>query len=331
MKKVWVKAVPWNKNIVTTALESGADAVLVPDSCVSRVKKLGIIKTIAANGDIRLGKDVLEFTIKSSSDVDKIARINKSKLIIVKTTDWTIIPLENLVAQSQGLIAEVRNADEARTALQILEKGVDGVLVNTVNLSEIKKIVKMVKETSVSLKLETAVIKKVKPLIMGDRVCIDTCTNMTIGQGMLVGNSSSAMFLIHSESIENPYVAQRPFRVNAGAVHAYTMIKDGKTKYLSEISVGDEVLLVDYRGNTREVIVGRSKTEKRPMMLVEASCKGKAVSLVLQNAETIRLTTPEGKPISVISLKTGKSRVLVYLEEEGRHFGIKVKESIVEK
>ncbi len=29
MKKVWVKAIPWNKSVVTTALENGAEAVMV--------------------------------------------------------------------------------------------------------------------------------------------------------------------------------------------------------------------------------------------------------------------------------------------------------------
>ena len=30
MKQIWVKVDPWDKKLVTTALESGADAVWVP-------------------------------------------------------------------------------------------------------------------------------------------------------------------------------------------------------------------------------------------------------------------------------------------------------------
>ena len=59
---------------------------------------------------------------------------------------------------------------------------------------------------------------------MGDRVCVDTCANMGLGEGMLVGNSSGGLFLVHAESLENPYVAPRPFRVNAGPVHAYIRV-----------------------------------------------------------------------------------------------------------
>ena len=76
---------------------------------------------------------------------------------------------------------------------------------------------------------------------MGDRVCVDTCTQMEPGQGMLVGNTTEGFLLVHSESIENPYVAARPFRVNAGAVHAYALCPGGRTRYLSELKAGDEV------------------------------------------------------------------------------------------
>ena len=54
------------------------------------------------------------------------------------------------------------------------------------------------------------------------------------------------------------------------------------------------------------------------------------LSLILQNAETIRLTGPEGDPISVARLHEG-DEVLVCIEESGRHFGVKIEESIVEK
>ena len=70
--------------------------------------------------------------------------------------------------------------------------------------------------------------------------------------------------------MESEYVASRPFRVNAGPVHAYVMTPGNKTKYLSELETGDEVLTVDQEGTTKIAIVGRVKIEKRPLMLVEA-------------------------------------------------------------
>jgi 3-dehydroquinate synthase II len=153
---------------------------------------------------------------------------------------------------------------------------------------------------------------------------------MTLGEGMLVGNTATGFFLVHSESMDNAYVASRPFRVNAGAVHAYTMTAGGKTKYLADLKAGDEVLVVDSKGGGKVAYLGRNKIEKRPLMLVEAASEGKTISLVLQNAETIRLVTPDGKAISVTSLKPG-DKVLGHIEGSGRHFGMKVEETLIER
>jgi len=330
MKTIWVKSVPFNKKVITTALESGADAVLIPKGYTKKVKELGIIKTVAEDGDIKIGKDVVEVEIKSRQDEDKVVKLSRGKTVIVRTTNWKIIPLENMIARTKGLIAEVKNSEAAKTAMGILEKGVDGVLLDTVNMNEIKKTVKIIKESAENLKLDVARIVNVRPLPMGDRVCIDTCTNMKVGEGMLVGNNSNGFFLVHSESIETPYVAPRPFRVNAGGVHAYVMTPEGKTKYLSEITAGDEIMIINHKGIPKTAVVGRSKIEKRPMMLVEAKLGREKISLVLQNAETIRLTKPDGKPVSIVKLNK-KSKVMVYIQKSGRHFGVKVDETITEK
>lgn len=330
MKKVWVKVVPWNKKLVTTALESGADAVVVPENYTAKVKELGIIQTIAKDGDLKLGQDVVEYEIKSNEDEKEIVKLAKTKKVIVKTTDWTIIPLENLIAQTNNLYAEAQNSSVARDLISILEKGVDGVLVNTNDINEVKRIIREVQDSGETIPLVTAKILATTSLGMGDRVCVDTCTSMHVGEGMLVGNSSAAMFLVHSESLENPYVAPRPFRVNAGPVHAYIRTVDGKTKYLSDLKAGDGVLIVNSKGKAERAIVGRLKIERRPLMLVEAEVGGSKVSTILQNAETIRLTKPDGKPISIVGLKKG-DEVLMAIEKAGRHFGMKIDETIVEK
>ncbi len=331
MKKVWVKVIPWDKQKVISSLESGVDALIVPEGSSKKVKELGVIKTVAKDGDIKLGKDVVEFEIKSKEDEETALKMSRSRKLILRMADWTVIPLENLIAQTEGLMLEVKNAAEAKTAIQILEKGVDGVVLDTRDMNEIRKVAQLIKGSSEQLKLETVQIVKTQPLGMGDRVCIDTCTNMRPGEGMLIGNSSSAMFLVHSESIENPYVETRPFRVNAGAVHAYTLLPGGKTKYLSELKGGAESLIVSTNGQTQVAVVGRIKVERRPLMLVEGESKdGRKVSLILQNAETIRLVGSDGKAKSVVELQEN-SEVMGYFAEGGRHFGIKVDETIVEK
>ncbi len=330
MRKIWVKVDSWDKKIVTTALEGGADGIMLPKGFSEKVKALGRIQTISEDGDLKLGKDVVFFDIKSGEDEDEIAKLSQKKRVILQCSDWTIIPLENLIAKGADVIAQVRDLEEMETAFGILEKGVGHVLFHADDAIELKKVLSWFRSKGDRIALQTAEVIEVRPVGMGDRVCVDTCTSMGIGQGMLVGNSSSALFLIHSESISNPYVSPRPFRVNAGPVHSYTRIPGGKTRYLSELSAGDPVLIVDFKGDTATGIVGRLKIEKRPLMLVKAVFNDKEITTIVQNAETIRLTDPEGKAVSVVNLSPG-DKVLVAMEAGGRHFGMKIEESITEK
>jgi len=330
MKKIWVRVDPWDKKMVTTALEGGADGIMVPKGFSEKVKELGKIQTISEDGDLKLGKDVVFFTIRSGEDEEKIVKLCQTKRVILECSDWTVIPLENLIAKGAKVIAQVRDLKEAQTAFGILEKGVGHVLFHSGDVIELKKVLSWFRSEGDKISLQAAEIIEVRSVGMGDRVCVDTCTSMDIGQGILVGNSSSALFLIHAESISNPYVSPRPFRVNAGPVHSYTRIPGGKTRYLSELSAGDQVLIVDFKGNTTTGIVGRLKIEKRPLMLVKAVFKNKEITSIVQNAETIRLTSPDGKAVSVVNLSPG-DKVLVAMEEGGRHFGMKIEESITEK
>jgi 3-dehydroquinate synthase II len=87
---------------------------------------------------------------------------------------------------------------------------------------------------------------------------------------------------------------------------------------------------VRYDGATSVAYVGRNKIERRPLLLVEAEAEGEAIGVILQNAETIRLTSPAGEALSVATLKPG-DQVLAHLEAGGRHFGVAVEETIEER
>ncbi|MDM8540775.1 3-dehydroquinate synthase II [Desulfococcaceae bacterium HSG7] len=330
MRKIWVKADPWDKDLVVAAIEGGADGIMVNRGCSAKVKELGIIKTIAEDGDLILGEDVIYFNIQSSEDEDKIIRLSQNRMVILQSDDWTIIPLENLVAQGVDVIAPVTSLQEARTAFGILEKGVRQILFHTTNIRELKHALTQLRLNDDYIDLKVAEVTDIISVGMGDRVCVDTCTTMLPGQGMLAGNTSNALFLVHSECLSNPYVAPRPFRVNAGAVHGYTRTPGGKTCYLSECGSGDQVLLTDFQGNSIISVVGRVKIEKRPLLMVKAIVDEKNINTILQNAETVRLVTPEGGATSVVNLKAG-DRILVAAEDGGRHFGHKIDETIIEK
>ena len=359
-----------NKPRVTTGLESGADFVFLNIEDISRVRELGNIKIAASSEDAdivvvginsegdgttklppdfsnsqdiaeaqhltREGKTVAGYVIIKNKKYEQFAvELGKScDYLVVIGTDWKVIPLENLIAGLQKLdveiIAGVQNAEEAKLALETLEHGSDGVLLDTDNLSEIKKVAAVRDRSGMEkILLVKAKVTKVKPVGMGDRVCVDTASLMVLGEGMLIGSQSNGLFLVHSESEESPYVAARPFRVNAGAVHAYIRVGE-KTRYLSELASGDEVLILNSEGETRPAVVGRIKIERRPLMLVEAEVEGTRIKTLLQNAETIKLVGADGKPMPVTVLKEG-DEVLVYFEAAARDFGIKIEETIIEK
>ena len=322
---------PYSKQIAIAALESGAEAVVLPDGHSEKVRQFGKIKTVEKDGDIRPGIDVEFVDIAGKEDENRAAAVPCDKILVLRMLDWTIIPIENLLARrGKNIMVQVRSSEQARLMVEILEKGVDGVVLNTTDVNEIKRCAEIIGGISERITLVTATITAAKQLGMGDRACLDTCTQMAVGEGMLVGNTASGFFLVHSESIDNPYVASRPFRVNAGAVHAYTLTPGGKTKYLADLKAGDEVMIVDFHGKTQTAYLGRNKIEKRPMMLIEAQAENQPISLVLQNAETIRLVSPDGKAISATSLKTG-DKVLAHIEKAGRHFGMQVDETLIER
>jgi len=253
---------------------------------------------------------------------------------IVVGEDWTIIPLENLIArigEETTLVAGVESAAEAETAFETLDIGADAVLLDSDDPDEIRRTVEA-RDAADRERLDLAwvTVTDIEEAGSADRVCVDTGSLMDDDEGMLVGSMSRGLFFVHAETAESPYVASRPFRVNAGAVHAYVRTPDGGTKYLAEVSSGDEVQVVDREGHTRTAVVGRAKIEKRPMFRVEAETEsGDRIETLLQNAETIKVSTRDGRT-AVTDIEEG-DEILAYLEEGGRHFGEAIDERIIEQ
>ncbi len=179
--------------------------------------------------------------------------------------------------------------------------------------------------------LQSATVTAIEDAGPGDRVCIDTTSLFRPGEGLLIGSTARGFCLVHAETIESEYVRARPFRVNAGAVHSYLFAPGGKTRYLSELSAGSQVLAVHPDGVHRVFTVGRAKIERRPHTLVSwQTTDGQEGNAVLQTAETIRLVRPDGSPVAVTDLKEG-DEILVHIEEAARHFGMPVEEFLEER
>jgi 3-dehydroquinate synthase II len=323
------------KKVVSSALESGYVEIVVRDED-KELRRIGRFDAIVLRGkDLFLDEEKIGelVEIRSPEDLTRaMALKDKAESVLIEAKDWKVIPLENLIADFQKsetrLIATAHTPEEAKLFFETLEVGVGGVALTPPSPAKLKDFQRVASQELPRLELAKAIVTKISPLGVGDRVCLDTCSIMRVGEGMLIGSQSACMFLVNSESMESEYVAARPFRVNAGPVHAYVLTPSGKTRYLSELRGGDEVMAVDSEGKCRNVVIGRSKIERRPLLLLEAKIDERRFSTILQNAETIRMCTPTG-PISISDLKVGQE-VLVRVEAGGRHFGTAIAETITE-
>jgi 3-dehydroquinate synthase II len=278
----------------------------------------------------------MKFKVLSNADIEKILQFSKAGLdfIIVEVKDWKIIPLENIIAKLHKIhikiFAVASSPEEVRKMFSILEIGVDGVIFSTSSINEVKEA--LVYFGTRSFELKPAKIIDIREVGNGERVCVDTASMLGRGEGMLIGSRSNFLFLVHNESVGSSFTSPRPFRVNAGAVHCYTLSSDGTTKYLSELETGSEVLVIDSHGKARRATVGRSKIESRPMLMIKAQIGDEIGGIIAQNAETIRFVRPNGHLVSVTHLKRGDTVLVHAKQATGRHFGMEVDdEYIVEK
>ncbi len=321
-KEIWLKVIPFDKKIVTLGLESGVDGFVAEAGDAEKILALGRTKVMTP-------EEMDMIPIRCKDDEGAAVDALRACRPVFLEKGWEIIPVENILACTEGLGLECESLDRARLAAGVLERGADRLLVTPDAACDLKTIVNELKLSQGKMDLVPAVITKIEHAGLGHRVCVDTTSLLKTGEGMLVGNSSAFTFLVNAETESNPYVAARPFRINAGAVHAYCQMPGDKTRYLEELAAGSEVLVVSHTGQTKTAVVGRVKTEIRPMLLITAMVEGKEGKVFLQNAETIRLVTPDGKPVSVVALKEGDT-VLARTDVAGRHFGMRITEDIKE-
>tara|TARA_B100001013_G_scaffold103547_1_gene58845 strand:- start:568 stop:1662 length:1095 start_codon:yes stop_codon:yes gene_type:complete len=318
-------------NFETYSFSNNTDVVVVRaenwNNTDKNTKRLSYFTILRENSDI---KQMVSTVKENSQD----ANIESVIIEFEKNAEWKIIPLENLIAELHDLKTKIytviNNPSEIKMMFTILELGVDGVILRTNNIDDVDVLNSELQEFS-RIKLQIAEIIEIKEVGIGERACVDTASMLNQGEGLLVGNQANFMFLMHNESAGSGFTSPRPFRVNAGAVQCYTLLPDNRTKYLSELESGTDVMIVSHEGVVRTSIVGRLKIESRPLFLVRAKSDDKIGGVLIQNAETIAFVKDNGKPISTTSLKVG-DKILVKTESnKGRHFGMEVEEYILEK
>ena len=264
--------------------------------------------------------------------------------ILLELGEWKMIPIENIIAACDGVptkvAARISSPEQVLGAAFALQIGVDAILVSedilpTALIAKSQRgentedVENLVQTGNVSL-TEIEIIE-VKEGGIGDRVCVDITSLLEIGEGMLVGSSAASMVMVHGETVESEFVPTRPFRVNAGAAQSYILMADGSTSYLSEVSMGDEVMVVNSNGGSRAATVGRVKIEKRPFILFRWKDENNnEAGALLQQAETVRLVSSSTQLVSITEL-VKETILLGWTGGVGRHIGTPISAKVTER
>ncbi|WP_326799017.1 3-dehydroquinate synthase II [Streptomyces sp. NBC_01808] len=286
-----------------------------------------------AHAGVEFGRYVEITDAASLDDACRAARHDRWSLLDFR--DPTKIPLEIVLAAAAGaegsIVTRVADVEEAEIVFGVLEHGSDGVMLAPRAPGEATELKAAAVTQAADLSLVELEVTGIRRVGMGERACVDTCTNFRLDEGILVGSHSTGMILCCSETHPLPYMPTRPFRVNAGALHSYTLSAEGRTNYLSELSSGGKVLAVDSAGKTRVVTVGRVKIETRPLLAIDAVApSGVTVNLIVQDDWHVRVLGPGGEVLNVTDLTPG-TKVLGYLPVEQRHVGYPIDEFCIEK
>ncbi len=291
------------------------------------------------------GKQVGRKIRIANSDDQSRARslIGSIEWLLLELDNWKMIPIENIIAACEGgptkVAARIDSAEQILGAAFALQIGVDAILVpqdivETALIAKSQRGELSYESTPLEksdFSLSTLKIIEVRDGGFGDRVCVDLTCLLNHGEGMLIGSSSASMTLVHGETIDSEFVPTRPFRVNAGAAHSYILMADDTTKYLSELKMGDIVKIISEDNSCRNGTVGRVKIERRPFKLIRWIDENhNEAGVLLQQAETVRLVTPEQKFVPVTELVADEF-VLGWVGGSGRHIGVEIGAEVSER
>nr|XP_019704561.1 uncharacterized protein LOC105041704 isoform X3 [Elaeis guineensis] len=230
-KLVWV----WteSRQVMTAAVERGWSTFIFGSEPPSKElanewSSIALIHPLFVEGselfDVQGRRVATLYDVSSPQELELVRSDDKQadNVVITFSGEWQVIPAENMVAAFHGckrtVLAVSTASSEAQVFLEALEQGLDGVVLKVEELGEVLKLKDYFdrrNEARNLLALTKATVTRVEVVGMGDRVCVDLCSLMRPGEGLLVGSFARGLFLVHSECLESNYIASRPFRVNA--------------------------------------------------------------------------------------------------------------------
>ena len=320
------------RTALVVAVDSPGELAAIPADCTVLSGDEAVLNEAQASGHATC----LALSIDNQEQLDRAWQIaTRYDYLVVEFDLPTNIPLELLIARLQEtdtfLIKRERSFEDLKTAFGVLERGSDGVMLTTDDLTEIAHVNGYLTRTKrQSIDLHTLVVEEVRHIGMGVRGCIDTCDLMSQDEGMIVGSTSTGGIFVCSETHYLPYMNLRPFRVNAGAVHSYVWTSTETTEYVTELAAGSKVLCVNTKGECRELAVGRVKMEVRPLLLIRGRAADQSINVIVQDDWHIRIMGADGQPKNATAIRPG-DELLAFVDRPGRHVGLKVDETIIEQ
>jgi 3-dehydroquinate synthase II/3-amino-4-hydroxybenzoic acid synthase len=255
-------------------------------------------------------------------------------VLLVSFADTTNIPLELILAEAQSIgttvVKKVDSLSDALVTRGVLQQGPDAMMLRVDSAADVAEVTRALLEGRVErMELAPARVLSVRSIGMGMRGCVDTAALFEPDEGIVVGSTSAGGLVVCAEVHYLPYMNLRPFRVNAGAVHSYVWAPSGRTSYITDLAAGESVLAVASSGRARPVLVGRVKTELRPLRLISCLLGDAVINTIVQDDWHVRLFDAEGKVRNATEIVPG-DHMLALPATPGRHVGIPVSESIVE-
>ena len=140
---------------------------------------------------------------------------------------------------------------------------------------------------------------------LGNCVEIHLRSALRPGEGLLVGASPSALFLLQQVNESSPRV------LSVGTPACYIAMEGGMTMRLAHVESGQRVLAVDCSGRARTIAVGHAIMQSQPLVLVEASHGDvtRRHSVMLHHSQSICLSN-DTKSLSLKRLLVGDKVLL---------------------
>ena len=189
MPDIYFKSVPFSKEDVTLALESGVDGIITEAEHVEGVRSLALC-------DVRAEADMPSVGLGSKAEEESIASRIAGGERLVLAQGWEIIPVENLLAQpavAGKLAVEAASLAEARLAAGVLECGVPVVVVLPEALASLKNIVSELKLSQGTLTLDKLEAMTCVCSVGLDMIAVPGDTKATTLAGIIADESAIGM------------------------------------------------------------------------------------------------------------------------------------------